>query len=131
MATNTAGTDAQEYHTKQVHYLRERITGNTAPATNISMGYVPGGSLVVDAYLVLQTAFDGTTVVDIGTAADPDGFATDIATTQVGVIKDTALATSDDVVIGTDTEIVCSIANSASISAGVGWAVVEYMPDLG
>jgi hypothetical protein len=83
--------------------------------------------------MIVQTAFDGAATADIGTAADPDGFSDgiDIAS-NTGFRSTTTKMTSNDLVVSVDTEMVCSIANTAGvISAGVGWAVVEYMPDLG
>ncbi len=131
MATNTPGTDARLYHTSQTHYLRETITANTIPGVNHSMGFVPGGSVIVGGGVVVQTAFDGTAIVDIGTADDPDGFATDVAVSSAGVKAADELASSNDVTPSVDTEIVYSVANSAQMTAGVGFVYVEFMPNLG
>lgn len=131
MATNTAGTDAREYHTSQTHYLRFDIDGNTATGVNHSMGYIPAGSLVVGGGIVVKTDFDGTAIVDIGTAADGDAFAHDVAIGSMGFKEADALANSASLYVAADTEVVCSLANTTSITAGVGVVFIEYMPDLG
>ncbi len=131
MATNTPGTDARLYHTSQTHYLRETVTGNTIPGVNHSLGFVPAGSIVVGGGIVVQTAFDGTTTIDIGTADDPDGFATDVALSSAGVKAADELATSNDVTPSVDTEVVYSLANTAEITTGIGFVYVQFMPDLG
>lgn len=129
MATNTAGTDAQEYHTNQVHYLRKKITFADA-GTTVSLGYVPANSVVLRGGVVVQTAFNGDTsnILDIGTAADTDGFATDIALGTIGVIVADEMATSNDAYCSADTELVAVVVSTASASAGVGYVWVEYVP---
>lgn len=133
MATNTAGTVAREYHTAQTHYLTKSISylddGDT-----LSMGFIPAGAIVVRAGVVVSTAFDGNSsnVLDIGTAADTDGFATDLALGTAGVIAADELATSNDVgPYAADTEIKCVVVSTASASAGAGTVFVEYLVPMG
>jgi hypothetical protein len=134
MATNTAGTVAREYHTAQIHYLRKDFTFADDGSTLI-MGIIPAGSIVIEAGVVVSTAFNAgsTNVLDIGTVADPDGFATDYALGTVGVIKDdSAIATSDDAYVTVDTTIVCVVdLTGTAATTGVGHAWVAYLPNLG
>lgn len=133
MATNTAGSVAREYHTAQTHYLTKAITYADNGST-LSMGYIPAGAVVVRAGVVVSTAFNGNSsnVLDIGTAADTDGFATDLALGTAGVIAADELATSNDVgPYATDTEIQCVVVSTASASAGAGTVFVEYLVPMG
>ena len=87
MATGTAGTSARDYHQAMVHYLCKAID-YTMDGTDVTLGYIPGGSMVIRGGVVVTTAFNAgsTNVLDIGTVADPDGFATDLALGTIGVI---------------------------------------------
>lgn len=133
MATNTAGTSARAYHTAQTHYLTKAIS-YTDNGLTLDMGYVPAGAVVVRAGVVVSTAFNGNSsnVLDIGTAADTDGFATDLALGTIGVIAADEMATTNDAgPYATDTLIQCSVVSTASASAGAGTVFVEYLVPMG
>ncbi len=99
----------------------------------LSMGYAPIGATAIRGGVVVSTAFNAGTgnVLDIGTAADPDGFATDLALGTIGVISADEMATTNDAgPYTTDTEIVCVPALSGTAAtAGVGRAWVEFILD--
>lgn len=131
MATGTAGGVGRQFHTQQVHYLRKSIS-YTDNGSTLSMGYVPAGAIVTNAYVIVSTAFNGNSsnVLDIGTSDDTDGFATDLALGTIGRIAADELATSNDLGPYTvDTEIKCVVVSTASASAGAGEVVVEFIPD--
>jgi hypothetical protein len=89
---------------------------------------------VVRAGVVVSTAFNGNSsnVLDIGTGADGDGFATDLSLETVGVIAADELATSNDCgPYATATEITCNVVSTASASAGAGVVFVEYLVPMG
>lgn len=104
--------------------------------STLTLGYVPIGGTVIRGGVVVSTAFNAGTgnVLDIGTAADPDGFATDLALGTIGVISADEMATTNDAGPYTsDTQIVCVPALSGTAAtAGVGRAWVEFIidPDL-
>lgn len=128
--TGVAGGVAREYHTKQVHYLHKDFTYADDGST-LSMGYVPIGATVIRGGVVVSTAFNAgsTNVLDIGTAADSDGFATDLALGTIGVIAADEMATTNDAGPYTAiTEIVCVVdLTGTAATAGVGRAWVEYI----
>lgn len=131
MATGTAGTTARQYATQQVHYLRKGITYENDGDT-LTVGIVPAGAIVTNAYVIVSTAFDGdtTNTLDIGTSGDTDGFATDLALGTVGKIAADELATSNDLgPYASDTTIQCVVTSTASATAGAGEVVVEFIPD--
>lgn len=133
MATNTAGTAAREYHTAQVHYLYKDITYADNGQT-LSLGFVPAGATVIRGGVVVSTAFNGNSAntLDIGTAADTDGFATALALGTIGVIAMDELATSNDCgPYAADTELKCVVTSTASASAGAGRVWVEYLVPTG
>lgn len=129
MATDTAGGVGQEYPQNLVHYISKQIT----PADDdlvTTVGWLPPNACVVDVCVVVTTAFQGgSPVVDIGTAADPDAYASAIALGTAGTIRDVSsnpLIAHDDT--GTvDTRIVVSLTSGSTITAGVGQVVVQYI----
>lgn len=132
MATNTAGTVARDFQKQMVHYLRKGFTYANDGET-LTVGVVPAGAVVIRAGVVVSTAFDAGTnnVLDIGTAADTDGFATDLALGTIGVIVADEMATTNDAgPYASDTTIqaVVDLTGTAA-TAGVGTIWVEYIPD--
>lgn len=133
MATNTAGTTARQYHTAQVHYLTKNITYSDNGST-LSLGYVPAGAVVINAGVIVTTAFNGNSsnVIDIGTAADTDGFASAISLATIGRILADDMATSNDLgAYASDTEMKCVVTATASASAGAATVFVEYLVPMG
>ena len=129
MATNTAGTSARLHHTQQVHYLRARV-GFAMGAVVVPLGYIPAGSIVLRGGVAVITAFNyGTNNrLDIGTVADDDGFATDLALGTVGVIVADEMATSNDFYVTVDTLINCTLdltGTAGTTGDGVVW--IEYL----
>lgn len=134
MATNTAGTVARENTTQQIHYLRKDFTFADDGST-LTMGIIPAGSIVIEAGVVVSTAFNAgsTNVLNMGTEADPDGFATEYALGTVGVIKDdSAIATSNDAYVTVDTTIVAAVdLTGTAATTGVAHAWIAYIPNIG
>ena len=97
MPTGTQGTDARKYIQHQVHYLAKDFTYADSGKV-LSLGYVPAGGSVIRGGIVVKTAFNAGTsnVADLGTAADDDGFATDLALGTIGVIVADEMATTND-----------------------------------
>jgi hypothetical protein len=130
MATGTAATQARQYHTSQVHYLRKAIAYTDGATAVITVGVIPAGATVIRGGVVVTTAFNaGTTnVLDIGTSADDDGFATDLALGTIGVISADEMATTNDAYVTSDTTIVATLALSGTAaSAGAGFVWIEYL----
>lgn len=129
MPTNTAATQARQYHTAQTHYVYRDITYANHGQT-LDIGIVPAGGWVVRAGVNVSTAFNGDTTnnLDIGTAADTDGFATDLALGTIGVIAADEMATTNDAgPYAADTTLQCVVTSTASASAGAARVWVEYM----
>lgn len=129
MGTNTAATAAQKYHQNMVHYLAKEFTF-ADDGSDLTLGYIPAGSIVLRGGVAVITAFNAgsTNVLDIGTAADPDGFATDLALGTVGVIVADEMATSNDFYVTADTQITCSVdltGTAATTGHAVAW--IEYI----
>ncbi len=123
--------NAQKYHTRQVHYLRADISYADGTGKVYTLGAMPPNGVVIRGGVVVTTAFNaGTTnLLDIGTSADDDGFATDLALGTVGVITADEMATSNDTYSASaDITITATLAMSgtaATTGAGVAW--VEYL----
>jgi hypothetical protein len=133
MATGTAGTSARHYNTHQVHYLGKAIVFGDATLTK-DLGYVPAGSYVLRGGVVVTEAFNAGTNnrLDIGTAADTDGFATDLALGTVGVIVADEMATTNDAYCAADTLIQCVVdVTGTAATTGAGYVWVEYLVTTG
>lgn len=126
MATGTQGTTARKFHTDQVHYVSCPIVYTTLAYT---IGKLPKGAAVVDAGVVVTTAFAGTAAqtLDIGTSADADGFATALVITSAGLKAADELATSDDLYMSADTDVTATLSAGTAPSAGAGYVYVGYI----
>lgn len=132
MATGTAGSTARQYHTQQTHYLRRSIS-YTDDGSTLDLGYVPAGAIVINAGVIVTTAFNAgsTNVLDIGTSADTDGFATDLALGTVGRVLADELATSNDLgPYAADTLLQCVVdLTGTAATTGAGEVFVEFIVD--
>ncbi len=129
MATGTAGTSARELPFQAVHFLRKGFTFADDGLT-LTLGYIPAGATVLRGGVVVTTAFNAgsTNVLDIGTAADGDGFATDLALGTIGVIVADEMATSNDMYVTADTQITCDVdLTGTAATTGAGYAWIEYL----
>lgn len=129
MPTNTAGTTARTLYTNQIGVISRAISFSDASAAVQTIGQLPAGAVVLGAGVVVSTAFTTSTkTLDIGTAADPDGFATALALGTIGKIEADELATSDDLgPYAADTNIVCTpTLSGGSNTAGVGTVYVTF-----
>lgn len=130
MATGTAGSQATVYHTNQVHYFSKAFTF-ADDGSVLTLGKIPAGAAVIRGGVVVTTAFNAgsTNVLDIGTSADDDGFATDLALGTVGVIVADEMATSNDTYSASaDVTITATVdltGTAATTGAGIVW--VEYI----
>lgn len=126
MATGTVATVARKFHHDLVHYLCKPIayTGLTTV-----IGKLPAGAAVIDAGIVVTTAFAGGTpqTLDIGVTGDLEDYASDIVLTTIGVIKADALATATSSYITADVDAVATLTAGATTSAGEGYVYVAYI----
>lgn len=121
-------SQARVYHTQQVHYFRRRIV-YTETGT-LTIGVIPAGAVVLNAGVVVTTAFNaGTTnTLDIGTSGDTDGFATALALGTIGRIVADEMATSNDLYSASEVTLQCVVTLSGTAAtAGEGFVYVEYL----
>jgi len=101
--------------------------------TTVTVGVLPAGAVVLRAGAIVSTAFNSgsTDILDIGTSADSDGFATDISLATIGVIAADEMATTNDAgPYASDTTIVCVPAQTGTAaSAGAARVYVEFIAD--
>lgn len=126
-------TPARNDGSQNIHYLRKPIAFSNGIAAVVEVGVVPAGSIVLRGGVVVTTAFNAgsTNVLDIGTVADDDGFATDLALGTIGVINTDEMATSNDMgPMAADTIINATMALTGTApTAGAGVVWIEYMPN--
>ena len=121
---------ARRYSQQMVHYLRKDITYANYGQGALTVGVIPAGSVILKpaSGVNVSTAFNssGTDLLDIGTSADDDLYATDLALQTVGFA---ALDEAVSVYVSSDTTITCTAAQSvADATAGVAQVVIAYIP---
>jgi hypothetical protein len=125
-------TPARNDGSQSVQTLRKSITFADIGST-LEVGVVPTGSIVDYAYVIVSTAFDSgsTDVLDIGTSADTNGFATVMTLQTAGRIVADELATSNDLGPYTaDTTLKCVVAaTGTAATAGAAEVVVRFIAD--
>lgn len=130
MPTNTVGQQARRHHTQQTHYLWLDLT-YAMNGTQKTVGWLPVNAIVTAVRVAVDTAFDdtGTDYVDVGTVADPDGFAADVDVSSKGIKLPTTIATSDDCfTASTETKVVAQYdGQNSNAAAGACTVIVEYI----
>lgn len=118
---------ARKYHTQQVHYISAPLVFSNTAAVEI--GTVPAGATILRALSGVQVnvAFNAGTanVIDIGTAADDDLYATDLA---AGSIAFVAIDEAISMAVAADTTLYAKyVPTGTAASAGSGVAVIAYI----
>ena len=121
-------SQARVLHTQQTPYFRRRII--FSETGTITIGTIPAGAVIINAGVVVTTAFNaGTTnTLDIGTSGDTDGFATALALGTIGRIVADEMATSNDLYSTSEVTLQCVVTLSGTAAtAGEGFVYVEYI----
>lgn len=139
MTTNVAGTNARNTQLSVLHTIRADITfadnGRVVPFNNA----IPAGSQIVNLIsgVYVNTAFNAGTsnVLDIGTTADDDLYATDLAlgTKAFVALDEAATATNVNTwYIASDTYFTCTPALSGTAAtAGAAVVLIHFYPPNG
>jgi hypothetical protein len=133
MATNTAGTVARNFQKQMIHYLRKTLTYAAGAGTAVDVGTVPAGSLLLGPVsgVAVTTVFVSTsstvaTNIDIGTTANDDVYATNLASTALGFVPfDEAVSQ----LVSADTKIIATIGSTGTVTAGEAEVIIAYIPD--
>ena len=136
MATGTAATTARQLATQQVHYLRCGITFADNGVAKI-VGIIPAGAQIINltSGVYIREAFNAGTsnVLDIGTSADDDLYATDLAlgTKAFVAIDEAATATNVNAwYVTVDTTITATVALSGTAATtGAAEVIINYIVD--
>lgn len=124
------GVPARDDNTQNIHFLRKDIT-YADMGKLLTIGTVPAGAQILKPISGAQVkvAFNSatTTVLDIGTTADGDLFATDL-----DVKTAVAFLPLDEAVgfaVSADTTITAQLAETgATATAGAATIVIAYLP---
>lgn len=127
MPTNTAGSTARVYQDEHPVTISKAIA--YTDTAKVVIGTVPKGAAVIDAGIIITTAFAGGTpqTLDMGMGSDTDGLATALVLTAAGVMKADVLNASDDIYAASDTEANATLSAGATTSAGAGYVFVTYV----
>ncbi len=126
MATDTAGDFGQEYPQNMVHYLAKTFTFADDDVVKV-VGYLPPRAVVIEAGVVVTTAFvGGSPVAELGIIGDADAYGTALVMTTAGRIIDTAINANDDYSTSAKTAVV-SLTSGSTITDGSGVAYFMYI----
>lgn len=106
-----------------LHVLRGSF--DPTSATQISLGYLPAGSIVTDV-IAMGGATGGTNpTVDVGTAADPDGFANELDADAVGTSATSAAKLGAQ--INTQLTALTQVFGNVGASAATGGTTIVHV----
>ena len=128
----------RQFHTQQIHFLRTNISYADGVGKVYTLGAIPAGSQIVQALsgVYVTTVFNaGTTnVLDIGTTADDDLYATDLAlgTKAFVAIDEAATATNVNAwYVSSATTLTATLALTGTApTTGAGVVVIAYIPNI-
>lgn len=124
------GSDARQFHTQQIHFLRKSI-GIADIGVEVTVGKLPAGATILKPLsgVNVDVVFNAgsTNVLDIGTPADDDLYATDLALGTIAFVPlDEAVAMTTAAV----TTVTATVATTGTAAtAGAGEVVIAYVPD--
>lgn len=116
---------------QNVQYIRKTI-GVADMGTLVKLGTIPAGALILKPQSGVQVnvAFNSatTTVLDIGSAADGDLYATDLdVKTAIAFLP---LDEAVSMVVTADTELTCQLAETGTAAtAGSAVVVIAFLPN--
>jgi hypothetical protein len=134
MATGTAATNARQYHTQQVHYLRKHITF-ADEGVEVTVGVIPAGASVIGGGAHITTAFDDTSTIDVGfkdgnSTDDPNAYATALVATAIGFIALDALSATTNIQQTEDHLVTVTLNDgTGAVSTGAADIIVTYVVD--
>jgi hypothetical protein len=113
-----------------VHYLRKSFTFADYGDV-LTVGILPNGAQIHKSMsgVFVNVAFDssGTDLLDIGTSANDDLYATDLDLSSIAFV---ALDEAVSMIVAADTTIIATPAQSvADAAAGTAEVVICYIPD--
>ena len=126
-----AGSDARQFHTQQIHFLRKSVAFGD-DGVELTVGKIPAGSTILKPLsgVNVDVAFNAgsTNVIDIGTDADADLYGTDLALGSIAFVPlDEAVAMT----VSAETTITATVAlGGTAATAGNGEVVIAYVPDI-
>jgi hypothetical protein len=131
MATGTAGTVARHHHTHQMHYLRKEWT-YLDDGVVLTVGVLPAGAVIhkpmsgVDVQVATNAGTNN--LMDIGTTADDDLYATNLSTASIAFVP---LDEAVSMKVAADTTITATLdLTGTAATAGAGSIVIAYtLPD--
>lgn len=132
MATGTAGTSAQLYHTHQVHYLRKDITFADR-ATTVTVGVIPAGSIILEnnSGVYVHEVFNAGTNnrLDIGASSDSgtNNYATLLTLLGIGFIELDEVAATLKVTVDTTIQAYVDVTGTTP-TTGAASILILYIP---
>lgn len=130
MTTNTAGSTARDYGKGMTHYIRKNVT-YANNGTAVLVGILPAGAQIIKPIsgAAINTAFNAgsTNVLDIGTSATADLYATDLALGTIGFVPIDEVV-SNKVLVDTPIYALVQLSGTAA-TAGDAEVMIHYAPN--
>ena len=122
-----APSQARVYHTQQIHYIKATLNFNSGVVT---IGTIPSGATIMKPIsgANVNVAFNaGTTnVIDIGTTANDDLYATDLAGGTIAFVPFDEAVTQK---LAADTTFTATYAQTGTAAtAGSADVIISYVP---
>ena len=137
MTTGIPGSVARRIHQQTPMTFKQTLTFNDLSASALSktivLGYVGVNSVLspIVSGVYTHIAFDGTTLIDIGTAANPAFYSNAHVTTALGFVAFKVAGTGAVAGWGGftgDVQLVCKISATTAPTAGLATVVVVFHP---
>lgn len=120
------GNKGRQLALQVVHTLRKIVNYSDGASAVVTVGTLPAGAIVIGGGIQVVTAFNAGTNnnIDVGIAADADGFASAIAMTSKGFKVFDDIATSDDLgPMTADTDVIATLGLTGT-AATTGSAII-------
>lgn len=117
---------ARQHYPQQITYIKTRLVTAADDAVVIPFdAKIPAGSLIIKPLsgFMVNVAFDGTTVVDIGPDTNDDLWATDLVTTAIAFVPFDEAVT---MYVSADTQPILT-ATGGTVTVGQGYGVIAYI----
>lgn len=137
MATDTSDPLGRQSHIQALHTMRWTVTYTDEGSVVDGPDRLPANAVVTGGGVMITTAFDDTTTIDVGfrdgsSTDDPNGYATALTATGVGFIVLDVLATTTNIMQTTSCVPTASVNDgSGMVSAGSAEVIIQYSVNNG
>jgi len=137
MATDTKDPLGRQSHLQAVHTMRWTVAYTDEGSVIDGPDRLPANAIVTGGGVMITTAFDDTTTIDVGfrdgsSTDDPNGYATALTATAIGFIALDELAATTNIMQTTSCIPTASVNDgSGMVSTGSAQVIIQYVVNNG